>query len=147
MGLRIYGKWSVRMAAEHYGWLLALVAVAVALLTVYSKAPAEIGLPLPVNERIVPASGVEGFPVAIFCEDPLTRVYFSLSPHAGTTNELERIKDGVTETVTILFAEDGRVMPGTHYYDTTVGQRSEPAIANKAAVDCIEKKREPRSPR
>src|SRR3990167_5679167 len=147
MGLRLYGKWSVLMAAEHYGWLLALATTLLAVALLYAKAPAVVNLPLPVTEKIVPASGVEGFPVAVFCEDPLTRVYVSLSPHAGTTHELERIKDGVTETVTILFAEDGRVMPGTHYYDTTAGQRSEPAIANKAAVDCIEKKREPQPPR
>src|SRR3990167_5745038 len=30
MGLRIYGKWSVRMAAEHYGWLLALAVMMLA---------------------------------------------------------------------------------------------------------------------
>ena len=29
--MRIYGKWSVRMAAEHYGWLLAVAAMVAAM--------------------------------------------------------------------------------------------------------------------
>ena len=104
----------------------------------YSRAPAEVGIPLPVTERIVPATGVEGFNTAIFCEDDLTRVKALPAPDAsGVTYQLTRMKDGVFETVTVVLNPTGETVTATHYYDTAVGQQPQPAVINDAARKCI----------
>jgi len=133
-------------AARDWGWLLAIavsvVVSVIAVALVYSRldVPGVGKLPA-TTEEIVPTSGLEGFPVEEFCEDPATEVKYSIIPHVGFSHELLRLKDGVTELVTISITEEGEVLPGTHYYDTNVGQQSEPAIAGDGAVRCIEDKR------
>ena len=85
---------------------------------------------------IAPSSGIEGFQVAPFCNDPLTKVVALPAPDVGVTWQLTRLQDGKFETVVV----PGSFLSGTHYYDSTIGQQSEPASVDDAAKACIEKK-------
>ena len=95
------------------------------------------------NVVTVPATGVEGFPVDLFCADPLTTVQDFEAPDAsGITYQLLRVRDGKTETVVIVMGANGDTRVATHYYDSLVGQQSEPAFVNEKARECIEDKAE-----
>ena len=79
------------------------ITVTAAGITVAVVALPEAGVdttPTASDAPIVPATGVEGFKVAEFCNDPLTKVRVTPSPDAGFTYQLTRLKDGVSETVT-----------------------------------------------
>ena len=90
-----------------------------------------------VTRNVLPASGIEGFPGAVFCNDPQTIVTALPAPDAsGLTYQLLRIVNGVTETV--VWVSGSRT--ATHYYDSTVGQQSEPAVIDNDAKRCIEGK-------
>jgi hypothetical protein len=91
-----------------------------------------------INLEIVPATGIEGFNVEAFCNDPETAVKFAISPDASeiVTFELTRTRDGVFESVSYV-----RNAPSaTHYFDTVGGQRSEPGEITEKAIECIERK-------
>lgn len=92
---------------------------------------------------VVPAaSGIEGFNVEQFCNDPLTKAQAFEVPDAGVTYQLTRVRDGKSETVRVVVNPSGVVLNeyATHYYDSAVGQQSEPAFVSKDALGCIEKK-------
>lgn len=92
------------------------------------------------NIEVVPATGIEGFKVKEFCQDPETTVLSFPAPDAlGTTYQLTRMRDGRSETVTALINPNKEIKFATHYYSTDVGQDSEPADMT-GAFDCIEKK-------
>lgn len=122
------------------GGLTVTIAVGTLLITITAN---QVGAPVPGTGgdtiRIVPASGVEGFNTERFCADPLTQVRQFISPDAsGVTYQLMRVRDGVAETVTVVYAADSSVLVAQHYYDTaTAGQQSEPAILNVEAQKCM----------
>ena len=68
----------------------------------------------------------------------MTKASIFPAPDAGSTVQLTRMKDGVAETVTALIAPDGSVNKdySKHYYDTTVGQQSEPAVVSDKGLKC-----------
>ena len=90
----------------------------------------------PIN--IVPASGVEGFNVAAFCADPATKVLALPAPDAvnSVTYQLTRDKGGVFEAVVV----PGNLMTGTHFYDSAIGQQSEPGALTDEARACVKAK-------
>lgn len=91
--------------------------------------------------HVVPASGVDGFNTAVFCADPLTKVRLFPSPDsAGKTYQLTRVRDNVTESVVYVLNPDDSTRLATHYYDSSVGQQSGPAVITQEARDCIAKK-------
>ena len=90
-------------------------------------------------KQVVPAQGIQGFRAKFFCEDDATQVKSFISPDAGTTYQMTRLKDGKTETVTAVYSGSGALVFGTHYYDTTAGQQSEPADMT-GALDCMLRK-------
>ncbi len=95
----------------------------------------------PTNIVIAPASGVESFDAAPFCNDPVTVVKKFPAPDAsGATYQLTRVRDAKAETVTVVLGADKSVVLATHYFDTAIGQDSEPAIVNADSRTCIEKK-------
>lgn len=90
----------------------------------------------------VPSTGVEGFPVAEFCHDDLTEVLLFPAPDAaGSSYQLTRVKEGVTETVVVVLNAAGDISQATHYHDTPQGQVSQPALIDDDARECIEEKR------
>lgn len=128
-------------AASNYGWLLALAVAAFAVFLVYVKAPAQVGIPLPGDVYTVPASGLEGFNVDAFCDDPETRVAVFLAPDAsGTTYQLSRVRDNVPEAVVVVKSIDGETRMAKHYYTAEAGQQSEDAVVTEGAWTCILKK-------
>lgn len=129
-------------AARNWGWVFGPLGFLVAILVLVGADQANAPVPLPGDTtKIVPATGIGGLDVEPFCTDAATTVGFSIVPDGGYSHELVRIKDGVTETVTVSFAQDGSVAPAKHYFDSTAGPASQPAVVNQKAVDCIEAKR------
>ena len=139
--MRLYGGFSVRRALSSYGWAVSLLVATLALLVALVGLP-EAGIDVTptrddVTIKVVPASGIEGFKVAVFCSDPQTKVTALPAPDAtGLTYQLLRIVNGVTETVVWVTG----TRTATHYYDSTVGQQSEPAIISDAAKECVERR-------
>jgi hypothetical protein len=137
-----------RVAREAGPWGVSAIAVAVALAAL---AVALVGLPeagvnptptLPREEiNIVPATGVEGFNVEGFCEDPATAVTGFLAPDTtGAGYQLLRERDGVPESVTVILNSAGEAVVATHYYQTSAGQRDEAAFLTPAALECIQER-------
>ena len=90
----------------------------------------------------LPASGVEGLnPEATlaFCRDGSTKVTFHIVPGVGQSYELLRLKDNVTELLTVTVA-NGEPSPAKHYYQTVVGEQNEPAAFDQDGVKCLEDK-------
>lgn len=84
--------------------------------------------------KVIASSGIEGYRVDLFCNDPLTKLKPQMpAPEAPRVFELTRTRDNVTETVVYVEGAGSAV----HYYDTAIGQQSEPAVVNEAALDCI----------
>lgn len=137
-------------AQDNWGWALALVVgmlmVVLAVVALPLMGADTTPLTSDSNTVYVPASGVDGFPVEAFCNDSLTKVTYTIIPDVGESHELLRVKNGVTELVTLTTTFDGTVYPGTHYYDTTLGQQKEPAIADKKAMECVRDKRQLKRP-
>lgn len=91
--------------------------------------------------RIVPATGEQGFNAKAFCEDRLTTVTKTLAPDAsGATYELKRVKDGVSETVTVVLAQTSEVLYAKHFSDVGGQQQSQPAFVDEDVKACLEKK-------
>lgn len=89
---------------------------------------------------IAPASGIEGFDVYPFCNDPATTVKAFPAPDAaGNTYQLTRLRDEKPETVTVALTGDS-ITFAKHYWSETSGQVSEDAFVTQAARDCILKK-------
>ena len=138
MNLRLYGGFSVMRALSSYGWLVALAVAVLALAIVYAR-PIPALIPATTEIHRVPASGIDGWPVAVFCNDPQTKVTYLPAPDAsGATYQLVRVVNGVTESVIWTTGPDGESRTATHYYDSTVGQQSEPAVMNDDARRCVE---------
>jgi hypothetical protein len=134
--MRLYGGWSFRRAGKDYGWLLAVIIAILAVTVVYTKAPAQVGLPLPTKEELLPAAGVGGYNVLAFCEDPLTEVKFTISPdtEGSVTFQLTRTRDGKFESITwVSGAPTAR-----HFEDVPGGgQIANPGVVTDKAADCI----------
>ena len=130
-------------AAADYGWLLAVAMVCVTVILVVILLP-EAGVdtnPTRTDQtlNVVAASGIEGWDVEPFCNDPATVVLELLAPDAdGKLYQLARTRDGALETVQVNVGPAGPT--GTHYFDTTAGQQSEPALVTARALECIEDK-------
>lgn len=141
--MRLYGGFSVRRALKDYGWAVSLLVATLALLVALVGLP-EAGVDTTptrddVTIKVVPASGIEGFKVALLCSDPQTRVTALPAPDTtGPTYQLLRIVNGITETV--VWVSGGGNRTASHYYDSTVGQQSEPAVIDDDAKRCIEKR-------
>ena len=133
----------IATAIGGYGWLVGVVGMLLMGAILYLGAPQQVGLPAPSEDvKVVPASGIDGFPVEQFCVDPLTKVRELPAPDAsGTAYQLVRVRDQRTETVVVVMDTEGGMRLGTHYYDTAVGQDSEPAVLNGDARACIDKKK------
>lgn len=105
--------------------------------------------------NIVAPTGVQGFKVAEFCNDDLTKVLLLPAPDAvgNGTYQLTRDKGGVFETVVV----PSNFASATHYYDAVVAlptqvpgtvatpqarkeQQSEPGAMTDEAKACIEQK-------
>lgn len=120
--------------------IIALLALALAVFAVVRVGFDE---PIPlagekVTIKVVPASGVQGFMAGPFCADPLTQVRALPAPDAsGTTYQLLRVRDLKTETVTVVIGADKSLIVATHYYDSAIGQQSEPAILDEDARSCV----------
>jgi hypothetical protein len=85
---------------------------------------------------LVPSTGVQGFPVAVFCEDPATVVSVGHAPDAsGLTYTLVRDQNGVFESVIVIVS--GEITTGTHYSDSPDGQVAQPANVDDEAMVCI----------
>ncbi len=131
------------------GWLHVLLqfsGVIAVLLVVYVILGEPSGVDVPVGEKadnIVASTGIDGFPVADFCNDPLTKVDPFVAPDAsGVTYQLLRVRNGVTETVIVVLDKDGSVVVGKHYFDAADGQHVEPAFLTDSARNCLKKKTE-----
>ena len=119
--------------------LFALLAACLALFLVYTRPINEI--PATTSKNVIPATGEQGFNAKTFCEDSLTSVSKVISPDAsGVTYQMQRVKDGVSETVTIVIAQTHDVLFATHYWDTPAGQQSEPAFVDEDVKRCLERK-------
>src|SRR5688572_18493376 len=97
--MKTYRIWD---ALGDYGWLVGVVCLLAAGAFFYLGGPDAAGLPEPSQDEIViaPKSGVEGFEVEPFCNDPLTKVEPLPAPDSsGITYQLTRTRDRVTETV------------------------------------------------
>lgn len=127
-----------------YAIATVLVSIAATLGFVYANGLDRVGAGSPGNSTtiVVPASGIEGFPVEAFCQHTLTKVQALPAPDAGITYQLTRVLDNVSETVTVVTDPAGKVNTqfSRHYYDTTVGQDSQPAVVTDAALKCIKDK-------
>jgi hypothetical protein len=87
--------------------------------------------------ELVPTTGEQGYPVAEFCADPLTKVRDTTIPGVSEqTYELVRLKDGVQETVTWIGTTDG----ATHWFNVNGAQTQEPAVVDDEAKKCIAEK-------
>lgn len=92
-------------------------------------------------QNVVPATGDQGFNAETFCSDPETSVSKAISPDAtGVTYEMKRVRDGVSETVTVVLAQTGDVLYAKHFYDQDGVQQSQPAFVDDDVKRCIEKK-------
>ena len=135
---------SLKRAASEWGWFLGvaglLVGILALVIAVRVNAPLARDATGAQLTRVVPATGIEGFNTSFFCNEDLTKVKPKLIPDVGISYELLRVKDGVAESVTIIIALDSKVLVSTHYYDTTQGQQSEPAVVDKATLDCLARK-------
>lgn len=80
--MRVYGGWSFRRAGKDYGWLLSLATALVAILMIYSKAPAEVGIPLP-GDKTVAFSPGSNFDVAGWCKTVAETVRVEMAPDAS----------------------------------------------------------------
>jgi hypothetical protein len=130
---------SIIEAGKHGGWALALVVACAAVALVYIRPVGEI--PATTSEKVVPATGEQGFNTAVFCDDSATTVTELPSPDAsGITYELKRVKDGTTETVVVVWNQAGDITYAKHFWDTPTGQESEPAFVTEKARSCIEDK-------
>ena len=119
--------------------VFALLAACLALFLVYTRPINEI--PATTSQKVVPATGEEGFDAKTFCADPLTVVSKTLAPDAsGATYELKRVKDGVSETVTVVLAQTGDVLYAKHFSDQGGVQQSQPAFVDDDVKRCLEKK-------
>ena len=144
--MRFYGGVSFRRAGKDYGWALAVLALAISITAFYARVPEQVGAPSTgTNILIAPASGLDGFDVGPFCDDPLTKVKGPLpAPDAsGNSYQLIRVRDGKSETVTLVLAPDKSITLATHYFDSDVGQVPEPAFLKDSARACVEKKASP----
>ena len=91
--------------------------------------------------KLVPATGIQGFKVEEFCNDPLTKVTFYPVPDSsGSTYQLLRVKQGMTESVTVVQNAQNEIVVATHYHDGPTGQVAQPAYVSDKAFDCIEAK-------
>ena len=108
---------------------------------VTGKAPLAKSVGIAEEVKIVPAVGIQGYKVAEFCADPLTKVSFFLAPDSsGSTYQLLRVKNGMTESVVVVRNARGETIVATHYQDTPTGQRSEPGVITDEGWKCIESK-------
>lgn len=122
-----------------YAGLIALVVSIVVLVVVFTR-PVDV-IPTTTQQNILPATGEQGFNAKTFCEDSLTSVSKVIAPDAsGVTYQMQRVKDGVSETVTIVLAQTHDVLFATHYWDTPNGQQSEPAFVDEGVEKCLERK-------
>lgn len=137
-------RWADRHIITRLLLLFLILAVLVfALVYLYGLITADPGVVVTREKSglLVPASGIEGYDVLSFCNDPLTHVRpFPVPDSAGVTYQLTRVRDLKTETVTVVFAPDHTLLLAKHYYDTAIGQQSEPAIVTEQARRCIEEK-------
>lgn len=92
-------------------------------------------------QNVVPATGDQGFNAETFCSDPETNVSKAISPDAtGVTYEMKRVRDGVSETVTVVLAQTGDVLYAKHFYDQGGVQQSQPAFVDGSVIRCLERK-------
>lgn len=121
-----------------------LVAIVSAILTTLAAnvaAPAA-GVdtqPLTSQQKIVAASGEQGFPVDVFCNDPLTKVdklaFVPPDSQFAAVYTLDRTRSTIHETVTVrVYADPNREPLGTYNDD------QHPAYVTKDALSCITKK-------
>lgn len=121
--------------------LVAIVSSLVTQLATNVAAPAA-GVdtqPLTNEQKIVPASGEQGFPVDVFCQDPLTKVdklaFVPPDSQFAAVYTLDRTRNAIHETVTVrVYADPNREPLGTYNDD------QHPAYVTKDAVSCITKK-------
>ncbi len=87
---------------------------------------------------VIAATGSDAYPVDQFCADPLTKVSPAISTHQDQAQgyQLERVRDDKHEAV----IWNGETLGATHFWFEDGEQRSEPAIVNDAAKECIEEK-------
>lgn len=146
--MTVFG-FSISRAAHSFGWTLAIagIVLAVALLAVISH----VGGPKAVSPiiqtetkvtQVVPAIGEQGYNVEALCNDPLSVASKDLvAPPDSTyvaTYHLERVKDGIHETVTVgIYADPDRQPTATHYDSANVPTD---AFVSKPALECIQKK-------
>lgn len=131
-------------AAKDWGWLLSLGTCLLMAVFIYSNAAHEVTLgTLPEvgpdkTIQVVPAAGPTGYPVDVFCADPLTELRGKkpeTRPDSRTlTYTLERLKDGKREIV--IWRDDG---VGAEYWTYNAAGEGEwsPGIVNDAARKCI----------
>ena len=134
------------IARQMYLWgpkgvsVFALLVACFALFLVYTRPIPEL-IPATTSTNVVPATGEEGFNVAVFCDDKLTSVRATIAPDAsGVTYELRRVKNNVTETVTIVLAQTGDILYAKHFSDGPAGQESGAAFVTDQAKQCITRK-------
>lgn len=133
------------LAAKNWGWALAIGLALVALAVVYSRpdVPVVGQPPATTEEKIVAATGAEGFPVETFCKDPLTQVKPLENPPgvSGLTFQLVRLRDGVQEAVIWQSGEHGDNLGAIRYwFDENGVQQSANAVVTSRARDCIQEK-------
>lgn len=94
--------------------------------------------------RVVPAAGATGYPVDVFCEDPLTKVYLEQPLPEYRSYTLSRLKDGVNESVIWNPGPSNDNSAATHYLGVGPQQVQQPAAVTEQARKCIERKAESR---
>lgn len=128
---------SVKDALAGGGWIVALVVGLSSF--VGGVGVGDVADPIDKAPTIVvaPASGIEGYDALLFCNDPLTTLKPPKpAPDAPIVWELTRTRDLKTETVVYVEGAES----GLHYYDTAIGQQSEPAVMSDEARECIDGK-------
>lgn len=115
---------------------IAVTALAVAL----QKSDTHVPVLSPEPKVVVPATGIEGYTAVLaFCNEATIKKL--PAPDAtGITYQLTRVKGGVSETIVVVLAPTGQTTFAKHYYDTSAGQQSEPAVVDEDAKDCIRKR-------
>lgn len=136
----------VKQRAEEMGIagivLLMLAAVIFTVFVIYIKAPQEVGVPVPSEPRVIPASGVDGFKVD---EDVCHKfnVGISVAPDVGFVYTLTRNVGGVVESVIINSDTDGGIINkdfNRHFFNTVDGQAPEPAYVTDSGWKCVKEK-------
>jgi hypothetical protein len=137
--MRFYGGYSLRRSLKDYGWVVAIAAVVLAVIFIYSKAPAEVGVPLPGNKTIALSPGDEEITANQLCQSA-SRVYvrFAGPEQTGVTRVAET-QDGKQS---VEWVDRPLSFTATYYWQDEAGvQQSRLLEVDSDAAKCLRRSR------